>query len=320
MCDCEIWVTVTHVWHSTDLAVFVTQSAYVCDDPSTCMTWLIFACDMAQILAVLLPKTRMCDMTHPHEWHDSSKCVTWLIHMNDMTHPNVWHDSSTCVTWLIHMYDMTHLPVWHGTDLAASLLKTRMCDMTHSCICVIWLTHMYDMTHPHVQNDSSYIYHDSCMCVMWLTHMYDMTHPHMRDDSCTCVPWLMHMCDMTRAVRWIEYYPHMYDMTHPHVCHDSSTCARWLTHMCAMTHPHVWHGTDLAAFAWYCARIVLLCTHDTHCSSMGVCLQGTRCLNAGWRRLVSSMKSMKLIDGKQLLITRITGRKWMERIDAGNTH
>jgi len=31
-----------------------------------------------------------------------------------MTHPRVWHDSSTCVTWLIHMCDMTH-PGRHGS-------------------------------------------------------------------------------------------------------------------------------------------------------------------------------------------------------------
>ena len=140
-----------------------------------------------------------------------------------------------------------------------------------------------------------HVWHDSFMWVPWLIRMCDMTHLYVCHDSFTRVTSLIHTCAMT----------------HPHVCHDSSTCARWLTHMCAMTHPHVWHGTDLAAFAWYCARIVLLCTHDTHYSSMGVCLQGTRCLNAGWCQLVSSMKSRKLIGGKQLLISCITGRKRM---------
>jgi len=29
-------------------------------------------------------------------WHDSFKCVTWLIQICGMTHSNVWHDSFKC--------------------------------------------------------------------------------------------------------------------------------------------------------------------------------------------------------------------------------
>ena len=271
-------MTHLRVWHGTDSCCFVTKKACVCYDSSTWMTWLI----------------QMCDMTHPHVWHDSSTCTTWLIHLCDMarilllcyprlvcviwlTHAYVWYDSLTRTTWLIHMCEMTHSHVCHD-----------------SCICAAWLTHMHDMTHPHMRDDS-------CTCVPWLMHMCAMTHAHVCHDSCTCVPWLMNMCAMT----------------HEHVCHDScigvtrltqsveSSITRisvtWLIHMCAMTNPRVWHGTDLTAFAWYRARIELLCTNDTRCCSMGVCLQGSRCLNAGWRRLVSSMQShRKLIDGEQL--------------------
>ena len=89
--------------------------------------------------------------THPCVWHDSSMCVTWLIHVCDMTHPCVWHDSSMCVTWLIHVCDMTHPCVWHDSSM-----------------CATWLIHACDMTHPCVR-------HDSSMRVTWLIHVCDMT-------------------------------------------------------------------------------------------------------------------------------------------------
>jgi len=34
-------------------------------------------------------------MTHLHVWHDSSICVTWIIHMCDMINSCVWHDPFT---------------------------------------------------------------------------------------------------------------------------------------------------------------------------------------------------------------------------------
>jgi len=77
-------------------------------DSFTCVTWLIY----------------MCDMTHIRKWriYNLLTCVKWLIQMRDMTHSNVWHDSFKCVTWLIYMCDMTHLHEW--------------CD---SFKCVTWL-------------------------------------------------------------------------------------------------------------------------------------------------------------------------------------
>jgi len=107
-------------------------------------------------------------MTHSYVWHDSSICVTWLIHMFDMTHS---YDSSICVTWLIHMFDMTHSYVWHD-----------------SFICVTWRIHMCDMI-------QSYVWLDSFICVPWLFHTWDKAYTYVWRDSFICVMWLIYMCD-----------------------------------------------------------------------------------------------------------------------------
>jgi len=108
-------------------------------------------------------------MTHPNVWHDSSICVTWLIHKCGMTHPYVWHDSYISVTWLwlIHMcdicvislitcvytygWDMSHIWMWHVTHMdlihICSSEARRTCD-----ICVTsHITHVYTYgSHPYV--------------------------------------------------------------------------------------------------------------------------------------------------------------------------
>ena len=121
-------------------------------------------------------------------WHESTTCMTRLIHLCDNTHsyvchdPHVWHDSLIYVTWRTHKCDVTH----------------HICDMTDSYvwqdsfICVTWLVRMRDMTH-------SYVWHDSFICVTWLVRMFDMTHLYEWHDSFTSVTWLFHMCDMTHA-------------------------------------------------------------------------------------------------------------------------
>jgi len=98
-------------------------------------------------------------MTHSCVWHDSSICVTWLIHMCDMTHSYecqdssicdttqfpggrekkrhqcywyMWHDSFIWVPWLINMCDTTQFP---GSRQERDTSATDMCDMTHSYEC-----------------------------------------------------------------------------------------------------------------------------------------------------------------------------------------
>ena len=61
---------------------------------------------------------------HKHEyvWHDSFTCVTWLIYMCDMMHSRVWTDSCIWVIWRIHMCDMTHLYVRHDSFIRVTWL------------------------------------------------------------------------------------------------------------------------------------------------------------------------------------------------------
>jgi len=129
--------------------------SYTWPDSFICVTWLshmrdalirtnadkflIFCCNRCVPL-VLTNVFLICkhDVTHPHVWHNSSKCVaqsymrchrfiwaTWLIGARVIwvTHSYVKRDSSICVTWLIYLFDMTRLFVWHD-----------------SFICVTWLT------------------------------------------------------------------------------------------------------------------------------------------------------------------------------------
>ena len=137
----------SYVWHMCDMYTYLAISLSPCLSlsPSPSHTHSLYV--LSQIL-----------MTHWCVWHDSLKCVTWLIHMCDMTHSYVWHDSFICVTCLIDMCDMTHSYAWHDS---------LMCDMTHS-----------------------YVWHDSLICVTWLIHMCDMSHSYVWYDSFTCVTYI----------------------------------------------------------------------------------------------------------------------------------
>jgi len=124
--------------------------------------------DILAVVMICSPISSVCGLIHD-VWHDSSICVTWLIHMFDvMTHSDVaqlirdvWHDTFICVTWLICMCDtMTHSDV-------AQLIR----DVWHDSFkCVTWLV-------DNVWHDDSFrcgtIY---SRCVAWLLHMCDMTH------------------------------------------------------------------------------------------------------------------------------------------------
>jgi len=186
-------MTHLHVWH----------------DSFTCVTWLIY----------------MCDMTHLHVWHDSFTCVIWLIYMCDMTHLHVWHDSFTRVPWLIYMCDITHLYAWHDSSI---VLHT--CDMTHShtntrvkCAATALLSALsWVMTHSHV-------WHDSSTCVTWLIYMC-FAH----------VTWLIYICDMTHLHAWHDssIFLHTCDMTHSQA-NTRVKCAftAWLSACCSRARP-----------------------------------------------------------------------------------
>jgi len=185
-------------------------------------------------------------------WHDSlllvpSKTIrnmTWFIHICDMTHPHVWHDLFIILKRLKYMYDVTHYfmfsakqnTTWHDLFIYETSLD-YMFDMTHlhvwNCWCMTWLVYVHDVTHLCVWRDF--------VCVIWLIHMRDMTYSYVWHDLFTCVTWLIHMCDMTYSY-WNMTFSYVLHKSRTSVWHDLFTCmtrllihVTWLIHMCDMT-------------------------------------------------------------------------------------
>jgi len=127
-------------------------------------------------------------------------CETQRIHTWDMTHLYVWHDSSICVTRLVHrhsrMYRCTYC-----TDVRTYIHSLHnsfhMCDMTHSYVRhdpftrVIRFIHIYDMTH-------FYVRQIFFIREKWLIHMWDMTLLYVKHDFSTdihgCIDVYMYIC------------------------------------------------------------------------------------------------------------------------------
>jgi len=171
----------------------------------------------------------MCDMTHPYVWHASwchpwdyrhgaMSCVTWLMWQAQQIHKAcdiysyVWHDSSTCVTWLIHIRAMTHPYVAGPAKLWREALDVPIhtCDMTHayiwhnSFICVTWLIHM---SWNKIMTWGSL---HSFIRVTRFIHIYDRTHSYVWHDS----PYVTGPTKLWREAR----------CTHSYVWHDSFIC------------------------------------------------------------------------------------------------
>ena len=166
----------------------------------------------------------MCDMTHLDVWHDSFRCVTWLIHMCDLTHSCVRHDSVVCVTWL--------------TVTAESVVGRHCLDMTRLCVCVcVWCE--CGITRSCVWHDSSMCVCVWCECVAWLIHVCNMTHYNgricpvrspPRHDSSTCVCETTVWNDLFICMTWlICVYVYV-----TWVWHDSLMCVTWLIYECVI--------------------------------------------------------------------------------------
>ena len=91
----------------------------------------------------------------------------------------IWHDSSMCVTWLVHMRDMTHSCVSR--------------DVTHSHVSmqITWLLCMCDMTHPYVTR------HEFICVTCTCEHANHMTPLYVWNNLSIRVSWLVHTCHMT---------------------------------------------------------------------------------------------------------------------------
>jgi len=102
----------------------------------------------------------ICDMPHSYVWHDSCKCVIWLVDMSwyvrhdsstcepgllisvpwriricNMTHAHAWHDSLICVTGIIHMCDMLLFLVSWFQDWSMSMCICSHVENVQTCAC-----------------------------------------------------------------------------------------------------------------------------------------------------------------------------------------
>jgi len=164
----------------------------------------------------------VCDscMCVPHEcvWHNSSVCVTRLIHTTHelihTTHECAWPknvcdswmcDTHECVT-LINVCDSTHELI-HSTHELIHMTH-ELIHMTHECVTLINVcdtTHPYTFTlrvlccslsdtHTHyyasqLSSEPDKEQHNARMCVTQLIRMRDTTHPWVRRDSFISAAW-----------------------------------------------------------------------------------------------------------------------------------
>ena len=91
-------------------------------------------------------------VTHWNVYHDSFKCVPWLIGMCTMTHSYMYYDSFMCVKRLLQNPFFTFQFAW--------LIQYMYHD---SFIYVPWLIHACTIIHSYITMTRSYMCHDSFM-------------------------------------------------------------------------------------------------------------------------------------------------------------
>jgi len=166
----------THTWHT---------SVHTSVRTANCTAgWVMSHIWMSHV-------THMDESCHTYVWHDSSICVTWLIHMCDMTHPavqlavrtevctevcHVWVKScmdEACEEW---MWGLRHVRFGQGMSNIDEMC-TEVCTWTWTSS---WMSYLCVMN-------------ELCMCahVTWL---------------CMCDEWAMYVCacDVTMYV-WMRY-------------------------------------------------------------------------------------------------------------------
>jgi len=95
---CENVCGMTHLFICGVWLIFVTLLVQTCDIATSCM-WHSYSC--------MWYDSFRRDRPHCTKKTREYVRVTWLMHLN------VCHDSSICVTWLVHMCDMTRSHVWY---------------------------------------------------------------------------------------------------------------------------------------------------------------------------------------------------------------
>ena len=240
MCD----ITHSYVWH--DPFICATELIHMCDMTHPRVTWLnnmqhdmlshgthlesccrhTYEWVMSHILMrhdMLSHGThlKMCAMTQTQDvCHDSSICMTWLIHMCDVTHPYVWHDSFICVTWLIHVCDMTHPYMWQDAPALPHLqsLSHTFFPCPSLLILVIFSQHS-----DFASNGCVCV----CVCVCAFQFLKNL------ESTCTLSPLSLSLClvslfllivTLGSALLWLN---HIYDDTFISVPWRTSWCIQW---------------------------------------------------------------------------------------------
>jgi len=106
----------------------------------------------------------------------------------DEVSSHVWHDSFRCVTWLIQMCDMTHLYVWRDSSIAQVEVSSHTCEwvMSH-----IWMSHVTHMN-------------ESCHTSEWVMSHIWMSHVTHLNESCHTYEWVMSHIWMSRVIHLNE--------------------------------------------------------------------------------------------------------------------
>jgi len=137
----QLWGTwLLHTCDMTHPMCYMTH--HMCD-----MTYSYVWHDSQSFSRVLCNHTyiHMCDMTHSYVWHESLTCVTWLIYMCDMTHHmcDMTHNSSraSSETICIHICDITHPYVYTYWHVAQLYMHIHLWH--NSLISVPWLAFLH---------------------------------------------------------------------------------------------------------------------------------------------------------------------------------
>ena len=175
-------------------------------------------------------RIRMCGATRFCVWHDTFRCVAWLIYrrvprlMCVLGLICMWNDTFVCVAWLLHTCAIIcfYRPVGirrssRGEGVVAHVCHDSYapaCTMTHSFVCHIliyiyapWLIYPCTMTHSYVCRYT--MSHGTYSCI----HAY--TGISLRHVSFICMTSRIHMCAMTSS----------------HLCHFWHLS--WRFHICA---------------------------------------------------------------------------------------
>ena len=260
-----VWLTVISMIH-------VYRVSHI-DDSCICSIWrtvTVISCQGSHsqtryVLFICMKR----DMTHPHVWHDSSTCVTWLICMCEITTGSThlyvrmphlyvrmprealicmcecliprhgkqsnetWYDAFICMN---HVGDTSHPYARHD----ASIFKNHVCDTSHPqwIMCV-----RVDTSHPYVIKWIMCVRHSHqwIMCATRLSPMCATRRINMYESCLRHVPSMCHLLQhacATRLIHWI-----MFTTRRIHVAHMNEPCLIHviLNHACDTFHPCVRH-------------------------------------------------------------------------------